>query len=442
MITDIGKGIIAKYMTGNAPAYASYLALGCGSKPRSLITSLANASSVGTTVTCDSTNGLWVGAQIKITSGTGTLADEGNTLVTAVVSGTDFIVNYAPDVALSGATLSIQPDSDKKALDFEMFRVPITSRGYFTENGQSKIIFTGQLPAEERYEITEIGIFSAGSNAAAGIYDSKTLYAFSENEPWEYHTESTSVAIPSVFSPLDSSNDDIIDVTSPVFQVAANNRTLNNAARLARYERPRFFNNVIMMQGDSADISVSGSNLVLNAGSDHIHLNRPPFDVTRNSPADIMKLAFSVINKDGQAGGDPDAVRIVIDFSTSDVLNGGEYARFEVNLADGTGVGEQDFGTNRYIVAEKQLQQLTKTSGFSWDAVTVAKIYACVIKAGVPSPNYYVALDAFRLDNVNTPNVLYGMTGYSIVQSANQVPIIKRPNTSNYVEFRFAVDVT
>lgn len=442
MITDIGKGIMAKYLTGSAPAYASYLALGCGSKPRSLINGLANASSVGTTITCDSTNGLWVGAQIKITSGTGTLADEGNTLVTAVVSGTDFIVNYEPIVALSGATLSIQPDSDIKALDFEMFRVPITSRGYFTENGSNKVVFTAQLPAEERYEITEMGIYSAGKNAAAGIYDSKTLYAFSENEPWEYHTSSTSIAIPSVFSPLDPSNDDVIVQSSPVFQVAANNRTLNNAARLARYERPRFFNNVIMMQGNTADITVSGSNLVLNAGSDHIHLARAPFDVTRNSPADIMKLAFSVINADGSAGGDPESVRIVIDFSTSDVLNGGEYARFEVNIDDGTGVGQQDFGTNRYIVAQKQLQQLTKTSGFSWDAVTVVKIYACVIKAGVPSGDYFVALDAFRLDNVNTPNVLYGLTGYSIVQNANQTPIIKKPNTSNYVEFRFAVDVT
>lgn len=442
MITDIGKGIVAKYLIGTAPAYASYLALGCGSRPRSNVNTISGASSVGTTITVSSTQGLWVGAQIKIVSGTGTLADEGNTLVTSIASGTDFTVNYEPQVALSGATLSIQPSSDIRSLDFEMFRVPVTSRGVTVNpDGTTTIIFTGQLPAEERYEITEVGLYSAGNNTSAGIYDSKTLYAFSENEPWEYHNSSTSISIPSVFSPLDPSNDDVIVQTSPVFQVAANNRTLANAQRLARYERPRFFNNVIMMRGDTADIGVSGSNLIINSG-DHIHLNRPPFDVTRNSPADLLKLAFSVVNVDGQAGGDPDAVRIVMDFSTSDVTNGGEYARFEANVTNGVNVGEQDFGINRYFVITKQLQQLVKTSGFSWDAVTIVKIYVSVIKNGVPSDAYYVALDAFRLDNINTINVLYGLTGYSIVQNPNRTPIIKNQNTSNYVEFRIKGDVT
>ena len=33
MITNTGKSIIAKYMLGQAPAYASYIAVGCGKKP-------------------------------------------------------------------------------------------------------------------------------------------------------------------------------------------------------------------------------------------------------------------------------------------------------------------------------------------------------------------------------------------------------------------------
>ena len=33
MITNTGKGILAKYLVGQAPAYASYIALGCGPKP-------------------------------------------------------------------------------------------------------------------------------------------------------------------------------------------------------------------------------------------------------------------------------------------------------------------------------------------------------------------------------------------------------------------------
>lgn len=33
MITNTGKNILAKYLVGQAPAYASYIAIGCGAKP-------------------------------------------------------------------------------------------------------------------------------------------------------------------------------------------------------------------------------------------------------------------------------------------------------------------------------------------------------------------------------------------------------------------------
>ena len=32
MITNSGKSIIAKYLIGQAPAYASYIAVGCGAQ--------------------------------------------------------------------------------------------------------------------------------------------------------------------------------------------------------------------------------------------------------------------------------------------------------------------------------------------------------------------------------------------------------------------------
>jgi hypothetical protein len=33
MITNTGKALIGKYMLGQAPAYASYIAVGCGPTP-------------------------------------------------------------------------------------------------------------------------------------------------------------------------------------------------------------------------------------------------------------------------------------------------------------------------------------------------------------------------------------------------------------------------
>ena len=94
MITNTGKGIIGKYMLGQAPAYASYLAVGCGPQPL-----------------------------------------------------------QTEDVSDDFAT--------KTNLDFEMFRVPISSRGFVNENGIDKIVLTAELPTEERYEITEVGLYSA-----------------------------------------------------------------------------------------------------------------------------------------------------------------------------------------------------------------------------------------------------------------------------------------
>jgi len=47
-----------------------------------------------------------------------------------------------------------------------------------------------------------------------------------------------------------------------------------------------------------------------------------------------------------------------------------------------------------------------------------------------------------RLENIATENPLYGLIGYSVVKNANAETVIKLPNTSNYVEFRFSVGVS
>jgi hypothetical protein len=155
-------------------------------------------------------------------------------------------------------------------------------------------------------------------------------------------------------------------------------------------------------------------------------------------------LAFSLVNKDGDSLAIPDTVRILVDFAETDTL-GGEFARFEAEINHGTSGNPelvQDFETNRYFVVTKQLQELYTSANFTWNAVTVVKIYACVIDGGSPSEDYYIALDAIRLENVATVNPLYGMTGYSIIKTDGAETIIKSPNTSNYIEFRFSIGVT
>jgi hypothetical protein len=186
-------------------------------------------------------------------------------------------------------------------------------------------------------------------------------------------------------------------------------------------------------------------NIVIEPGSNHIHLVRPNVDFTKNSPTDELRLAFSLINKDGGSESLPDTIRILVDFASTDSSTPESYARFEVDIENNQ--DGHNFATNRYFVVSKQLQDLYVSQNFTWDSVTVAKIYACVIDTGVsggplPSSDYYIALDAMRLENIGTINPLYGLTGYSIIKNDNETTIIKSPNTNNYIEFRFSIGVT
>lgn len=384
MITNTGKVIIGKYMLGQAPAYASFIAVGCGPTPLD--------------------------------------------------------------------TEDVQQDfSSKKALDFEMFRVPISSRGFVNENGINKIVLTAELPTEERYEISEVGLYSAGSNPSAGAYDSKSIFSFTTSENWQHHTATAATAIPSYSNSLDSpNNDNVIAVNNSVFQANADNSIFYKTVRASRYERCRFLNNTIFIQGNDSDITLSEDSgptqdhFVIEPGSNHIHLTGANVDFTKNSPTDELKLAFALVNKDGDATSIPDKIRILVDFASTDE-GSGQFARFEAEINHGTSGNPQevqDFETNRYFVITKQLQELYTSPNFTWNSVTVVKIYACVIDAGVPSEDYYIALDAIRLENVTTVNPLYGLTGYSIIKTNQAETIVKSPNTSNYIEFRFSIGVT
>jgi len=383
MITNTGQAIIGKYLLGQAPAYASYIAVGCGAQP------LATADPYG---------------------------------------------DY----------------STKENLDFEMFRVPISSRGFVNDGGTEKLVLTAELPTEERYEITEIGLYSAGSNPSAGAYDSKTVFAFTQGENWQYHDQTSATSIPTITEPLDDPNDDnIIATTDPVFQTNADNSIFFKSPRAERYERCRFLNNMIMVVGDDADLTIdpstgsSGGHFYIEPGSNHIHLTGADVDFSRNAPTDELRLAFSLISKDGDSASVPDTVRILVEFASTDAENAGEFARLEIELDNGSGTGgTYDFSTNRYFVITEQLQNLYVTNGFTWDAVTVVKIYTSIQVSDAPSGDYYIAYDALRLENVSTINPLYGLTGYSVVKNADAETIIKNPNTSNYIEFRFTVGVS
>lgn len=373
MITNTGKFIIAKYLLGQTPAYASYMAVGCGKKP----------------------------------------------MATSDLAG-DYL--------------------DQENLDFEMFRVPISSRGYVVENGESKLVLTAELPTEERYEISEVGIYSAGSNTSAGSNDSRSILAFTQSENWQHVSTSSITDILRITEPLDGeSANNIIATTSKIFETNADNKIFYNQNRAERYERCRFFNNVIAIRGDSSSLSISGGHLNIASSPEFIKITGISLDFSKNAPSDELRVAFSVINKDGDSLSIPDNIKMIVEFTNS--VDSSKFARLELNIDNGTGAGQYDFANNRYCVVSQELQNLYTAAGFSWTAVDTVNVYTTVTDSGSPSSNFYILLDALRFENLNTINPLYGLIGYSVVKNTDAETIIKSPNTSNYIEFKFSIGV-
>ena len=386
MITNIGKNILAKYLVGQTQSYASHIAVGCGATP---------------------------------------LASDG-------VFG---------DYSL------------KESLDFEMFRVPIISRGFVNEDGSSKVVLTAEMPTEERYEITEVGIFSAGSNPVAGSFDSRVVYSFAETDNWLYSVDGESpLEIPIEYGPLDGEeNNGNINQESKVFSTNADNRIFTNENRVERNERCRFLNNIIAMRGDTSNISYNPQGSMVGVtGSDYIVLDPTSVDFTKNSPSDELRFAFSVVNRVPGTSLSPaivpDKVKILLEFSHTGTDGNLQYAKFVVDIDDtgyqsGISQNTHHFTNNRYVVVSKTFQELEKSLRFKWSDVTTAKIYASVIKGNLPSDSFYVCLDALRIENTTSTNSLYGLTGYSVIKSVGARPVIKSANTTNYIEFRFVLDV-
>jgi hypothetical protein len=448
LITNDGKNILAKYLINQAPTYASHIAVGCGAEPLVFSSDLSDYSS-------------------------------------------------------------------KKTLDFEMFRVPIVSRGYVEEDGVSKIVFTGELPSEERYEITEMGIFSAGSNVNAGASDSKILFAFSAAENWEFHDtlNDTAEQLDNILVPLNSTDSSFIDseYDSIAFSANSTNGVFDTELRLSIQERPRLLDSSIFISGSTCQIEESGDNdLQLLAGSlsKHVHYTNISIgELAQNSSTDVIKTAFTIVGKEASLDDEgPDEVKIILEFLSSEE-SGATVARIPI-------VYEKiDFLTNRYLVNETTIGQMKgKQNGFTWQGVNVARIYASTEKeyeiepggvartdsnqkleftttanhgfvvgskvvlfgvdgitdlrtitdvtdnkfkiqaegsglptlsspsAKAPTSNYLIAMDGIRLENVSTPNSLYALAAYSPIVNSGY-PIVKTANSSNVVEFRFAMSV-
>ena len=411
------------------------------------------------------------------------------------------------------------------------FTVKSNASGVWTKGGTatgriSKLVLTGELPTEQRYEISEIGLYSAKSNPSATTKDSRMLYTFAETENWEYHGTTSAIGIgDAITTPLYAgASSGVINPSlgvAPAFRATSNNAIFDSVARLSKNERCRFLNSAIYLPGNLSDVQLSSGimsyrNDSFGSYGTHIHLAGTTLDLSQNSPEDELRAAFSVIYKDESFDVVPSKIQMLIQFSPEESSTDSQnFANFQIKLSDTESIYDLDSNTmsaNRYHIVSSKLGDLVKGTTFSWGTVKLIKIYASVFNkinvtnkqltsnvatlttqkahgfttgtvvtvAGVdatfngtykvtsaptsttftyaktngnvtyqsatgtvegPSSNYFVGLDALRLENTSTINPLYGLTGYSVIRTTDSLPIIKNANSSNFIEFRFGLDV-
>ena len=391
MITTNGKNIVAKYLLNQAPEFASHIAIG-------------------------------VGGQSYPTS--------------------------------SSATFSLNADS----LEFEVARVPILSKGLLKEFDQEtneyveKIVFKAELPIEQRYQITELGLYPAAANTVAGNFDSRIISTFSNSEPWSYSNnqdDSGAVsyigvlriddAVPGDIETYLQTSASVVYTLDDFVFINSNSPIFEYSERVNRGEPPRYLDKSLSVSGSTSVVNTlmpfsSASIDTSSSSSYYIENNSISLNLGKNLPTDQIKLAFSVIST-ARSASPPENVKIRLEFLNNSATSTSK-AYVDIALQD------TDLAL-RYQVVTKSLSEFTTTENFSWSSVNAVRIYTCIHNdAKVKTGQHFVLYDGLRFENVSSYNPLYSLVAGEYVKTLDANPILKRENSTSYVEYRFGIGVS
>jgi len=486
MITNDGKEIISKYLLGQVPSFATYLSIGCGAKPLLSNESIPNSIYAKQRMDFEMTrvpisSKGFVDDSVTYIITNKTLSSNIATLTTSathdIVAGETVIISGV-DATFNGQYRVSSVTSN--TFSYSLIASNVTSAAV-SPNGsvivsRTKVSLTAELPSGNKYDITEVGIWSTANNNLVSQYDSRMIFNFSQS--WQYHgnnitpsSSTVSIGDPPLRT-LGSSTVTDIGVSDVTFYSETTDPLFQLNTRKLRKEGPRHLNRTLLVRGDMSTISpASGtawttSNILSNwvASGTHIHLNNISFDISGNNSADLLKLAFSVIDKTAVGSSITDA-KILMEFFKDESNTTSAYAKAQIYVPGAANNGNQYLNDNKYYVAAWQLSQNIDYSNYSGSsAVTLSKPYVrfysstdfspseirvCRIwvminvgSASSPSAstNNYISFDGFRIDNT-LENPIYKMSGYSIIKGTG-TPISKLANTNNYIDFRFSLGVS
>lgn len=430
MITTVGKGLIARSLAGQIPSAFSYLALGVGAKPELPVTVIEKVASA------------WTGSEVLADGAWGLETD---TLLAKLGDGTT--AYSALDYQASGVLYEDSDIQNKTRMEFEAFRIPVSGASVLYEEGQTKVTLTGTLPSAQRYEFSEIAVFSGESNSLLNTEPPRMIYTFSDSEGWEHHTGSTITDVG--YAGSVTSNGFDIDappatVNAKAFFVEADNPVFFPVNR--KNQRMRIYQDALLLRGDLSTVDDALATWALSG--EHVHLTGKLVDLTRARPDDEIKIAVAVLNKNYSfitASGAANEVRVAVRFMASEESSA--HATAQIVLTDGAVSSSQtpnetDFVNNGYYVVSFRKKDLVYAGSFSWENVTVAQVFAEVEPGtGQVSSDYFVAVDAVRFDSNNNNNPAYGMTAYSTIRNTSQTTETKAVQQESQIEYKIVLEV-
>ncbi len=469
MITNDGKELISKYLLGQVPTYATHLSIGCGAVPLDSNDPLPNDIYGKQRMEFEMT-------RVPISS-KGFVDDSETYLVTSkkvvanvvslttsvynnIVAGESIIISSVdPELdgqyRVSGVTLDIGGNqvgfTYNKTTSITINPAVALSPSGSAIVSRTKLSLTAELPTDNRYEISEVGIWSAANNSLSTQYDSRMIFNFTQS--WQLHGNSISDPTLNTNLGFDGTTTTLdIQDTKKVFYANTSDPLFQTNTRRARKEGPRHLNKTLMVRGDLSTITYTDLDGDWEAAGEHVHLNNISFNLLGNNTADLLKLAYSLVDKTATSLEAVKNVKILMEFFMNEVNTTSGFAKAQIYVPGSY------FENSRYHVSDWELSQIVDyenesalttmpytrfytSPDFSSPEVRLCRIFVQITKQDNSSSNvHFLALDGFRIDNT-TENPTYKMSEYSVIRG-NGNPIIKLTNTNNYIDFRFSLGVS
>lgn len=288
-----------------------------------------------------------------------------------------------------------------------------------------QVSLTAEISDTSRYNISELGVYSLGSNQYSTSGNSRILMNFSDTDGWEYYngTGLTTVTTQAVSLPIG---------TAPYFCTTTDAFWGSNVYRALRQEKPRILDNGLIVPGGLSNYT---SAYTFDPASEYLRLPSPGINLSKATGTDEVRLAYSIMN--------------AVDTPTA--LPTGIYVMFEFVCSNGVDVAKLYFSEgnpsttiiypNRYNVLISTISEIQSTAGFDWDKVTSVKLYCAIEASGTPTDDYAFVLDSLRFENLGTENPLYALTAYTIANNTTASTIDKAANSNDLINFRIDLAV-